>query len=155
MLTDANGLIERTFMDEQKWKQTTAGDLPHGKAAYTAPVLKVFGSIGFLTLGKAGATCDGIAAGSNNPLSPGSSGPVCASDPRAKHNVVRVGDHPQGFGLYLFDYKPEYRAAWGHGRQFGVMADEVERVVPQAISRDAEGLMRVDYAMLGISRTVH
>lgn len=49
------------------------------------------------------------------------------SDQRAKENVIRIGTHSLGIGPYLFDYKPEYREQWGLGRQFGVMADEVER----------------------------
>ena len=71
------------------------------------------------------------------------------SDRRAKQNIVRIGDHPLGVGLYLFDYKPEFRDAWGHGRQLGVMADEVEQVMPHAVSAHADGYRRVDYAMLG------
>ena len=74
-----------------------------------------------------------------------------ASDPAMKENVARVGDHPAGFGLYLFDYKAQFRAH-GAGRQFGVMADEVEGIVPEAVSLDADGFRRVDYARLGITR---
>jgi hypothetical protein len=73
------------------------------------------------------------------------------SDRRLKENVVRVGTHPLGPGLYLFDYKPEFRDAHGHGRQFGVMADEIAAVMPGAISRDAEGYLGVDYGALGIA----
>ena len=76
------------------------------------------------------------------------------SDRRVKRNIVRVGDHPLGIGLYLFDYDPERSARWGHDRQFGVMADEVETVMPAAVSVGADGYKQVDYAMLGISRAV-
>ena len=68
-----------------------------------------------------------------------------------KENVVRVGRHPLGFGLYLFDYKP-HCLRFGAGRQFGVMADEVEAVLPQAVSRHPSGYKAVDYAMLSIRR---
>ena len=80
---------------------------------------------------------------------------TCASDWGVKQNIVRVGEHPLGFGLYLFDYKQEYREVWGHGRQFGVMAQEVETVMPEAVSIHADGYKTVDYGMLGIRRTVH
>jgi hypothetical protein len=33
--------------------------------------------------------------------------------------------HPLGIGLYLFDCMLEFHAAWGRGRKFGVMVDEV------------------------------
>jgi len=75
------------------------------------------------------------------------------SDPRAKHNIIEVGRDPRGFGLYLFDYKPEFRSVHGSGRQFGVMADEVERVMPAAVIVAADGYRRVDYSLLGLSRT--
>ena len=77
---------------------------------------------------------------------------MLSSDRRVKRNIVRVGDHPLGIGLYLFDYDPERGARWGHDRQFGVMADEVEAVMPAAVSVGADGYKQVDYAMLGIRR---
>jgi hypothetical protein len=77
------------------------------------------------------------------------------SDRRLKQEIVKIGMHPAGFGVYLFDYKPEYRDQWGYGRQFGVMADEVEKVMPEAVSVHPAGYKMVDYAMLGISRNLH
>jgi len=79
----------------------------------------------------------------------------CSSDRNAKENLVRIGDHPLGIGLYLFDYKPEFRDEWGHGRQFGVMAQEVETVLPEAVCTHPDGYRMVDYAMLGIDRAGH
>jgi hypothetical protein len=80
--------------------------------------------------------------------------PGGGSDRRIKENIVRVGDHPLGIGPYLFDYKPEFREQWGHGRQFGVMADEVEAVMPQAVLMHSNGYQMVNYGMLGINRTL-
>ena len=80
------------------------------------------------------------------------------SDRKLKENIVRIGTHPLGIGLYLFDYKPEYRESSGFGRRFGVMADEVETVLPQAVAMHPDGYKRVDYALLGIDfpgQTVH
>ena len=68
-----------------------------------------------------------------------------------KENIVRVGEHPAGIGLYLFDYTAEVRDIAGHGRKFGVMADEVAQVMPEAVSIAADGYRQVDYAMLGIT----
>jgi len=73
------------------------------------------------------------------------------SDRSLKQNIVQVGEHPIGFGLYLFDYKPEF-VGFGVGRQFGVMADEVERFVPEAVTVGAHGYRSVNYARLGITR---
>ncbi|WP_271079231.1 tail fiber domain-containing protein [Aurantiacibacter sp. MUD61] len=110
------------------------------KPAYVRPELKVFGSVRNLTGGSLGFQGDG-----------GSMTRTGMSDPRAKENVVRIGTHPAGFGLYRFDYKPEFQAEHGAGRQFGVMADEVATIVPSAVKRDANGYARVDYAQLGIA----
>jgi len=74
------------------------------------------------------------------------------SDARLKENIRRVGTHPLGLGLYIFDYRTQHRDVYGHGRQFGVMADEVAAVLPAAVSRDAAGYLVVDYGALGIER---
>ena len=76
-----------------------------------------------------------------------------ASSRSVKENIARIGTHPLGIGLYLFDYKPGYRDVYGHGRQFGVMADEVESVMPGAVSVHPRGYKMVDYAMLGVRRS--
>ena len=77
------------------------------------------------------------------------------SERRVKENIVRIGDHPLGIGLYLFDYRPEHRTQWGHGRLFGVMIDEVERVMPEAVSMHPDGYKRVNYSLLGIHQYAH
>ena len=113
-----------------------------GKAVYCAPALKVYGSVRDLTGDVSGTTTD-MTLPSNA---------MGASDPATKENVVRIGEHPAGFGLYVFDYKPEFRDACGHGRQFGVMADEVETIVPEAVMVGEAGYRVVNYALLGITR---
>ena len=64
------------------------------------------------------------------------------SDPALKINVTRIGTDPRGFGRYRFTY------AWGGPEQVGVMADEVEKVMPAAVGRRA-GFRTVNYSMLG------
>ena len=119
--------------------------------AYSPPVLRVYGSVRTLTLGVGTTQCDGSNAGANNPKTNG----VCVSDPSSKENIVRIGMHPMGFGLYLFDYKPEFRDVWGSDRQFGVMTDEVEAVMPAAVCVHPAGYKMADYHMLGVSRGDH
>jgi hypothetical protein len=113
------------------------------KAAYSSPVLQVYGSVGNLTQNGGATVADsmGMAMG-------------MASDRRVKQNILRIGDHPLGFGLYLFDYKPEFCQEHGSGRQFGVLANEVETVMPEAVSIHPDGYKMVSYAMLGISQVV-
>ncbi len=73
------------------------------------------------------------------------------SDRKLKQNIAHIGYHPLGFGLYLFEYKPEYRERCGEGRQFGVMADEVEKVMPSAVVPGFDGFKAVNYGQIGIS----
>ena len=111
------------------------------KKKYQSPTLTVYGSVRELT---------GANSGSNN----GDAGTMmtaAVSDPALKENIVRVGEHSAGFGLYLFDFKPEF-IEFGAGRQFGVMADEVEQVVPDAVVIGKNGYRAVNYSMLGITR---
>jgi|SRR5271165_3472359 len=104
---------------------------------YKPPALRDFGKLHLLTQGSGGHRPDG-------------GGTMHMSDRRCKQRIVRAGVHPFGIGLYLFDYKPEFHAACGRGRQFGVMADEVESILPQAVSVHPDGYKRVNYALLGI-----
>ena len=113
------------------------------KKTYQKPVLKTYGLVKHLT--QSGGTLNGEA---------GANMRVPVSDRRLKENIVRIDAHPLGFSLYLFDYKPEYREQCGYGRQFGVMADEVETVMPEAVSIHPDGYMMVNYALLGIDHTV-
>jgi len=119
-------------------KDATMGE----RSPYSTPILQIHGSVSKLTQ-KAGSPADGGGSFKST------------SDRRTKENIVRIGDHPFGIGLYLFDYKPEYRKENGHGRQFGVMADEVEIVMPGAVSEHPDGYKQVNYSMLGIDRNVH
>lgn len=111
------------------------------KRVYERPTLVMYGSVRDLTTQISGAGQGDGQAKKN------------ASEAALKQNIARIGDHPAGFGLYLFDYKPHLRGVWGHGRQFGVLAHEVERVIPAAVSWHADGHRVVDYALLGIART--
>lgn len=122
------------------------------KNRYGAPRLTEFGSVRELTASALSATLTESTTGNGGCANDGNRRNCTLSDPSAKQSVVRVGEHPLGFGLYSYEYKPAFRAEWGHGRQFGVMADEVRAIVPEAIAIGEDGLMRVDYAMLGIVR---
>jgi hypothetical protein len=63
------------------------------------------------------------------------------SDPRLKKDVRKVADDPRGFGWYEYEY------VWGGGRMTGVMADEVQAVMPEAIGQVGR-FLTVDYSKL-------
>lgn len=109
------------------------------KQPYSSPVLHVYGSVRQVTLGSVGNNAD-LAGTKKNPK----------SNRAYKEKILRIGTHPLGIGIYLYEYKVDFRDA-GSGLQFGVMADEVERVLPQALGLDERGFTTVNYEMLGIT----
>jgi len=62
------------------------------------------------------------------------------SDRRLKSNIVQVSTHSLGFGIY--DYE-----IFGQ-RVRGVMADEVEKIIPDAVITSGSGYKMVDYGRL-------
>jgi hypothetical protein len=111
---------------------------PH-KRPYNSPVLRVYGAVRQFTQGSLGGGNDATSVSMTK-----------QSDRACKTNLTRIGTHPLGMGLYLFDYKAEFQELATRGRQFGVMADEVEAVMPEAVVMHPDGYKRVNYAMLGI-----
>lgn len=65
------------------------------------------------------------------------------SDPRVKSDVVKVGEYPDGLGMY------EYSVPWAEARQHGVMADEVAALRPWALGPVINGVQTVDYRAIG------
>lgn len=61
------------------------------------------------------------------------------SDRRFKANIRRIGTLANGLATYAFNYIGD------KAQQFGVMAQEVLDVIPDAVSHGADGFMRVDY----------
>ena len=62
------------------------------------------------------------------------------SDVRFKSNIVKVGDHPKGFGIYEYDI-------FGR-RERGVLAQEVEKIIPEAVLEHPDGYKMVNYGAL-------
>jgi hypothetical protein len=67
------------------------------------------------------------------------------SDINIKQDINKIGKLDNGFPLYSFQYKPEYQDVWGHGFIIGVMAQDVEKVLPDAVSIHPDGYKMVDY----------
>ena len=66
------------------------------------------------------------------------------SDIKLKHDVILIGRMDNGLGFYRFTYNGSQRS------HVGVIAQEVEGVAPWAVSRGADGYLRVDYRLLGV-----
>ena len=65
------------------------------------------------------------------------------SDRRFKTDIVQIGTLRAGIPLYRFRY------LWSKEVHVGVMAQDVLPIVPEAVTSDAAGFMRVDYGRLG------
>jgi hypothetical protein len=66
------------------------------------------------------------------------------SDIALKHSIVQLGYLANGLGYYRFSYLGGTKA------YVGVMAQEVERVMPEAVKRGSDGYLRVYYEKLGL-----
>ena len=67
------------------------------------------------------------------------------SDIRLKEDIVPLARLDNGLELYRFRYKGSDHTAY-----VGVMAQEVEKIEPSAVSRDRDGYLMVDYDRLGL-----
>ena len=66
------------------------------------------------------------------------------SDIRLKENIVAVGKYENGLVKYEFNYIGD------DVRYRGVMAQDVKQTFPDAVHEGEDGMLSVDYAMLGI-----
>jgi hypothetical protein len=63
---------------------------------------------------------------------------------RLKHDIVMLGHLDNGLGFYRFVYNG------GRTTYVGVMAQEVQQIMPQAVQRDRDGYLEVRYDRLGV-----
>jgi polysaccharide biosynthesis/export protein len=66
------------------------------------------------------------------------------SDVRVKRDISPIAKLENGLRLY------RYRYAWSDTLYVGVLAQEVLEIAPLAVSRGADGYLRVNYARLGL-----
>jgi hypothetical protein len=64
---------------------------------------------------------------------------------RLKHDLVLLGHLDNGLGFYRFAYNG------GEKTYVGVIAQDVQAVMPQAVARDRDGYLRVFYDKLGVT----
>ena len=69
----------------------------------------------------------------------GSLGAAAISDRRLKHSIKRVGELANGIATYVYSYKGSAK------RHFGVMAQEVQQRLPDAVGQLSDGTMFVNY----------
>ena len=67
------------------------------------------------------------------------------SDIMLKHDITLLGHLDNGLGFYRFSYNGSDKA------YVGVMAQEVQQVMPEAVARGRDGYLRVYYDQLGVT----
>jgi hypothetical protein len=72
--------------------------------------------------------------------------PFMMSDERLKTNVKRIGTHDLGIGIYSYNYKDGHNLP--KGLQIGVMAQELEKVLPEAVKTMFNGYKAVNYELI-------
>ena len=78
----------------------------------------------------------------------GGTGGMDYSDIRMKENISLIGQLPSGLNVYNFEYKPKFKDLAGHGAFTGVMAQEVEKVIPKAVVTMPNGYKAVNYSLI-------
>lgn len=79
------------------------------------------------------------------PLAQLGSAAITASERRVKRDIEKIGEEPDGMGVYRFRY------VWDDDDapvNYGVMADEVARFRPWALGPVVDGIQTVDYGRL-------
>ncbi len=72
-------------------------------------------------------------------------GGAMASDKTLKENIIKVGKSALGFNIYEFNY------LWSPKRFRGVIAQEVQKIKPQAVLSNIFGHLLVDYSKLDVN----
>jgi hypothetical protein len=94
--------------------------------------------------GARGGGGGGMRAGGGGGGRGGGGGGGRRSDVTLKHDITLLGQLDNGLGFYRFSYN-------GSDKPYvGVMAQEVQVVMPDAVSRGRDGTLRVHYEMLGL-----
>lgn len=101
---------------------------------------------GFIEAGaKAGSAWDNR----NKQQSPATTSPADdGSDRNIKKDISKVD--PSKFLDELTGYKYNYKdSKWGDGEQHGIIAQDLQKVAPQAVKEDEDGTLIIDYNRLG------
>jgi hypothetical protein len=78
----------------------------------------------------------------------GLGGAAIMSDIRTKENIKFLGYEYKGLPVYEYEYKPKWKAEAGHGKFIGVMAQDVEKIMPEAVITRIDGYKMVNYGAL-------
>ena len=111
-----------------------------GANVAAAPVFQGVQAQGQAAMQNYGIQQNAVNSANQGLYSLGGAAAMAFSDQRLKSNIVKVGEHPLGIGVYEYDIEGR--------RERGVMAQEVLAVKPSAVHHRPDGYMMVDYGAL-------
>lgn len=128
----------------------TAANAGTGTASNVSNMLSSIGNANAsATMGAANAQANALNNVSNYAMLYGMMNKTpSTSDIRTKENIKQVAWLPNGLPVYTYEYKEEFKndPLAGPGRYVGVMAHEVEKIIPDAVSLRSDGYKMVDYS---------
>ena len=95
-------------------------------------------------MGGGGRGGGGMRAGGGRGGGGGGRGGGRRSDIGLKHDIILLGHLDNGLGFYRFSYNGSDKA------YVGVLAQEVQAIMPAAVVRDKDGYLSVYYNKLGL-----
>jgi len=136
----------QNFLNQTNWGQNELG--LRESALSGSP----FNNLNYTSLAPTNASANNISAFSSlagaaqNLLSPSgnsSSAPIggtpISSDIRLKKNITRLGMTPKGIPLYSYNY------LWDDELHIGVLAQQIEEIIPEAVIINEHGFRSVNY----------
>jgi hypothetical protein len=72
------------------------------------------------------------------------------SDIRTKENIKYIRTLKNGLNVYSFEYKKEFKEIGGYGKHYGFMAQQVEKIFPNAVTIHSNGYKKINYSLIGI-----
>jgi hypothetical protein len=70
------------------------------------------------------------------------------SDERLKENIQKIGESKNGHNLYIWNWNDKAKDLGIDSPTIGVIAQEVMKYMPEAVSKDASGYYKVNYGVL-------
>ena len=142
---NAGRQTERPNAGNRQAQRPSAGNRQAQQRAANRPSQRTAARPGGAARSRAQSSGGGMRGGGGGMRAGGGGGRGRRSDIRLKHDLVLLGHLDNGLGFYRFDYNGSDKA------YVGVIAQEVQAVMPQAVTRDRDGYLRVYYDKLGVT----
>jgi len=80
----------------------------------------------------------------------GAIAPMLMSDIRLKSKIKYIGKLANGIKFYKWSWNKKGRKLAGNQPEYGVIAQQVREIIPNAVVRGKDGYLQVDYSKVGV-----